>query len=716
MARPDAPEGFRPVPDNLPALQRPPALRPAEEARERYWNLLAIVAIVAVALAGLGAWSYGRVDESLRELRATGLAAFLDSEAKVLALWYEEKKRAAERWSADPEVASRAASLAAKGVEDAPATCRSPDAAKFLALLRPSLALEETQALNLISPDGRILASLHPADCDRRLASADFAARVAPVFQGRPVFVRPFAETERLGMAKPGAEVLVWSLAPVRNAEGRIVAAIAFGRRAAEGFGALLAVGGSRSSREAYAMEPAGLLLTRSRYLGDLRLAGLVGEGGSGILAVPVRDPGADLVAGQSPAIAAPDRPLTRLAREALDARAAGGAREGTILDPYRNYRGADVIGAFRWLPDKDMAIVAEIEATEAYAPLHYLEIAFGILLGILAAAVLAAVASAAWAMRLKQREARRLGQYTLERELGEGGISRVYLARHSHLKRPTAVKVLKAALATDEMITRFEREVQLCSRLSHPNTIEIYDYGRTRDGTFFYAMEYLEGIDLEALVAADGPLPASRVVHLLRQACGSLQEAHQRGLVHRDIKPQNLMVCRRGGQHDVLKVLDFGLVKELANEHTRDITQYARVLGTPLYMAPERIRNPADADVRSDIYALGAVAWFVLAGRRLFEAAGDLDLVHQVLHEAPRAPSAGGAKDVPPLLDALVLRCIAKERGERPASIAEVAAVLEAVARERPWGDEQARAWWDSRAAALGIGAAGPAGSAPDA
>ncbi|HRE13407.1 MAG TPA: hypothetical protein PLD37_04345, partial [Usitatibacteraceae bacterium] len=207
MARPDAPEGFRPVPDNLPALQRPPALRPAEEARERYWNLLAIVAIVAVALAGLGAWSYGRVDESLRELRATGLAAFLDSEAKVLALWYEEKKRAAERWSADPEVASRAASLAAKGVEDAPATCRSPDAAKFLALLRPSLALEETQALNLISPDGRILASLHPADCDRRLASADFAARVAPVFQGRPVFVRPFAETERLGMAKPGAEL-----------------------------------------------------------------------------------------------------------------------------------------------------------------------------------------------------------------------------------------------------------------------------------------------------------------------------------------------------------------------------------------------------------------------------------------------------------------------------------------------------------------------------
>jgi serine/threonine-protein kinase len=308
---------------------------------------------------------------------------------------------------------------------------------------------------------------------------------------------------------------------------------------------------------------------------------------------------------------------------------------------------------------------------------------------------MLAAASSSLWAVRLKLREARRVGPYTLEREIGEGGISRVYLARHSHLKRPVAVKVLKAALASDEMVTRFEREVQLCSRLSHPNTIEIYDYGRTRDGTFYYAMEFLDGLSLEELVQREGRMAVSRAVHVLRQVCGSLKEAHDHGLVHRDVKPHNLMLCRHGGEFDVVKVLDFGLVKELENEHTRDITQFARVLGTPLYMAPERLRNPADADARADIYALGAVAFFVLTGRRLFETQSDHDLVYQVLNVPAPSIADAGAADAPMLLASLVARCLAKSREERPGSIAEVAAILAEVARERPWREEDAREWW---------------------
>jgi eukaryotic-like serine/threonine-protein kinase len=268
-------------------------------------------------------------------------------------------------------------------------------------------------------------------------------------------------------------------------------------------------------------------------------------------------------------------------------------------------------------------------------------------------------------------------------------------------------VKVLKTALASDEMVTRFEREVQLSSRLTHPNTIEIYDYGRTRDGTFYYAMEYLEGLSLEELVTREGRMPASRAAHLLLQACGALHEAHQRGLVHRDVKPQNLMVCRLGGQYDFLKVLDFGLVKELKNDHTRDLTQFARMLGTPLYMAPERIRNPADADARADIYALGAVAFFLLAGKRVFEAGSDHDLVNQVLNSPAPSPTEAGAPDVPPLLDSLVVRCLAKDREARPASITEVAAVLQEVALARPWREEMAAEWWTSRADRLGIPAA---------
>jgi serine/threonine-protein kinase len=290
-------------------------------------------------------------------------------------------------------------------------------------------------------------------------------------------------------------------------------------------------------------------------------------------------------------------------------------------------------------------------------------------------------------------REAKRVGNYRLEREIGEGGMSHVYLARHALLKRPAAVKVLKSHLATDEAVTRFQREAQLCSQLVHPNTVEVYDYGTTRDGRWYYAMEYLEGISVQDLVTVHGPMPAARVVYLLRQACGSLREAHDHGWVHRDVKPSNLMLCARGGEHDVVKVLDFGIVKQTRNPHTRDVTQYSKVLGTPLFMAPERLRNPADADARADIYALGAVAYFALTGRAAFEAESDHDIVYRVLNEPPpRLP----ADSAPAELVELVARCLEKDREARPARIEEVAAVLDALAARLAWTQADARAWWE--------------------
>lgn len=311
------------------------------------------------------------------------------------------------------------------------------------------------------------------------------------------------------------------------------------------------------------------------------------------------------------------------------------------MLEPYRNYRGAEVIGAWRWLPDARMAVAVEVEAAEAYGPLKYLQTAFEVLFALVLVSMTAAASTSLWAVRVRMREAKRLGQYRIEREIGEGGMSHVYLARHSHLDRPAAVKVLKPHLATDEALTRFRREAQLCSQLSHPNTIEIYDYGNTRDGRWYYAMEYLRGISLEELVRRDGPMPVARVVHALRQVCGSLQEAHERGWVHRDVKPSNIMLCERAGRHDVVKVVDFGLIKQVRNPDTRDITQYSRILGTPLYMAPERLRDPADADARVDL---------------------------------------------------------------RPATIDEVRQALDEIAQELPWTQADARAWWASRATQLGI------------
>jgi eukaryotic-like serine/threonine-protein kinase len=370
---------------------------------------------------------------------------------------------------------------------------------------------------------------------------------------------------------------------------------------------------------------------------------------------------------------------------------------EGVALDPYESHSGVETIGAWRWLPEHAMGVAIEIGAAEAYAPLRYLNIAFGVVFGALIIAVLAAAASALSVVRLRSElgGARKLGAYVLKKVIGEGGMATVYLARHDLLRRPAAVKLLKPARATDEMIARFEREVQMASSLAHPNTVEIFDFGRTRDGLFYYAMEYLDGLTVSEVLSRQNPIPVPRTIHLLRQVCAALAEAHAKGVVHRDIKPENIMVCRYGGVYDHVKILDFGLVKHVAEKHSRDLTRSLRILGTPLYMAPERLRNPADVDARVDIYALGAVAFLMLTGRKLFESSDDLQLTSKILNEeAPRA-SAVAPQPIPVELDLLVLSCVEKRREDRPQRIADLVEAFDALALEHRWTQREAELWW---------------------
>ena len=289
----------------------------------------------------------------------------------------------------------------------------------------------------------------------------------------------------------------------------------------------------------------------------------------------------------------------------------------------------------------------------------------------------------------------RRLGAYRLGEQIGEGGMANVYLARHDLLKRPAAVKLLKPARATDEMIARFEREVQLASSLSHPNTVEVFDYGRTRDGLFYYAMEYLDGLTVSQVLARGSPLPVPRALHLLRQLCAALAEAHARDIVHRDIKPENIMVCRYGGEYDFVKILDFGLVKHISEKHSRDLTRTLRILGTPLYMAPERLRNPADVDARADIYAVGAVAFLMLTGRRLFESSNDLELTTRVLNDEPPRAAEVAPQPIPPELDLIVTSCLEKKRELRPQRALDLAEAFDALAAEHRWSQREAQEWW---------------------
>jgi len=360
-------------------------------------------------------------------------------------------------------------------------------------------------------------------------------------------------------------------------------------------------------------------------------------------------------------------------------------AREGIALEPYRSGRGAEVVGAWRWLEDLGLGVAIEIEAAEAYAPMRYLRTAFGVVFGALVIAVAAALWSALSVLRLRGELGgqRKLGAYRLERCIGEGGVANVYLARHDLLKRPCAVKLLKPARASDEMIARFEREVQLASQLSHPNVVEIYDYGRSTEGLFYYAMEYLDGINLGELVAREGPVPVARAVHILRQVCAGLAAAHAAGLVHRDVKPENIMLCQRIGEPDVVKILDFGMVKKVDTEHSRNLTRGLRILGTPMYMAPERLRNPADVDTRADIYALGAVAFLLLSGKKIFESSDDIELTSRILTDEPPRVSQAAAQPIPIELDILVQACLEKRREDRPQRVSDLIEALDSIALE---------------------------------
>jgi serine/threonine-protein kinase len=318
----------------------------------------------------------------------------------------------------------------------------------------------------------------------------------------------------------------------------------------------------------------------------------------------------------------------------------------------------------------------------------------------LLAAITVATAGSAViYGLRREVRHARQLGQYTLEEKLGEGGMGVVYRASHAMLRRPTAVKLLKPERMGEAGLRRFEREVQLTAGLSHPNTVTVFDYGRTPEGVFYYAMEYLEGLGLDRLVAADGPQPPARTVHILRQVLEALAEAHGVGLVHRDVNPGNVILCERGGLSDVAKVVDFGLVKDL--EADGGTTHEGTLVGTPLYLAPEAIRSP-DADARADLYSVGAVAYFLLTGRHVFEGNTIIEICGHHLHTPPTPPSERLGRPLPAALEAWVLACLEKDPARRPASASEAAVRLGRCGLAGEWTPDEARAWWETKGRAI--------------
>ncbi|MEX0679368.1 MAG: protein kinase, partial [Pirellulales bacterium] len=626
-------------------LSRPGALSTTRGFVRRNLWVAPVAAIVALVFAAT--WVRARIETAIQDQKKSELETLLRADVEALTLWLRLQQDNATVMAGDADIRRpviELAEYAAAGGATSGQLREAPATKTLEAAIKPWIDAPGYLGFVVFNPAGLILAAEPDVLVGQnpRMGNEEFIDKVlsGKASVSRPVPSRVMMPDETGGMSV-GVPVM-FVAAPVRNDKSEVVAAVALRISPSHDFTKILNVARTGETGETYAFDAGGVLLSSSRFEDQLKEIALLPDrpDAHSVLSLELRDPGVDLRTKRSQ-LARSKQPLTHMAADAVKRKPTLEA-PGVNVKGYRDYRGVEVIGAWTWLADYGFGVATEIDKDEAFAPLFILRSVFWTLFGLLAlvAALLLGLTLLARRLERKMRdaviEAGQLGQYALEEKIGEGGMGSVYRARHAMLRRPTAVKLLEPAKTTETSVARFEREVQLTSQLNHPNTITIYDYGRTGEGIFYYAMEYLEGFSLDALVQRFGPLPDGRVIHILTQVCGSLVEAHAAGLIHRDIKPANIMLTRRGGVGDFVKLLDFGLVKAVDSQKMRTLTAADAITGTPLYIAPETVQDSEGSDARSDLYSLGAVGYFLLTGRPVFDTGGVMEIMKAHVEKKP--------------------------------------------------------------------------------
>lgn len=668
------------------------------ELRKALWQRSWFAPVVIAGVVGaVGWWAQSTVEGAVKRQVGEQLSTLLNAEVAALTLWSDIEKSEAQRFALDPVILGTIVDLlrVAADPDGGPsAVLASRELAAFREVMDASSIRSTVRGYGVVDLSGRIVAAKNDAAIGRRVGTsvAEWFDRI--VAGETAIFgpvEYPVAEGERDSLVLRPA---IFVAAPVRNSRNDVIAALVMRYSPADEFSRLLQLAQFGASGESYAFNSSGVMITESRFTDQLQEVGLVevGPDASSILAIDIRNPGGNLLLGHQPDLPRAALPYTRMAAAAI------AGIDGVDVEGYLDYRGVPVVGAWRWLPDYGFGVAMEVDVQEAYETLYVVRQGFWALVALL---MLGAVGIFFYNflfqdMSNRMRKAERLGQYTLEEKIGEGGMGSVYKAKHAMLRRPTAIKLIKEGQVKPETLVRFEREVQLTSQLANPNTVAIYDYGRTPEGVFYYAMEYLPGITLDNLVLNDGPQPERRVVHILRQICSSLAEAHARGMIHRDIKPANIMLLERGGMYDVIKVLDFGLVKDITSGD-QNVTAMNTVPGTPHFLSPEAIQHPDAIDARSDLYAVGAVGYFLLTGSFVFSGTSAIEVLGKQVNDTPEDPSERLGRSLDPYLEGLILQCLAKDPADRPA---DAGVLLEALSSgyQSPigtWTQKEAAAWW---------------------
>ncbi|MEO1617409.1 MAG: serine/threonine protein kinase, partial [Planctomycetota bacterium] len=677
---------------------KPPSLKflqsQVKKQRRIHSRWLWLAAIVPTALVGL--WTYHMVNSKLQEATGDELAGVADSVRVSVDQFLTDQARLANSWSR--QVGLRDAVIGLLKLSQTNVAPKELSNSSFAASIREQLiTVSEREDIKYVIWDrtGQIIASWVPDGSDiRGQVSPQGAGNLARAMRGETVLYGPeILEYDPSSGFVPETEAPVMAeIMPIRDESGRVVATMLVrGFGMFDAFDEIFRQASENGGLDVYAVNRAGLMVSNSRAATQLLVDPDAPEiNGDGVACrLRVSNPDTSIARSQ----VAPQ--LRRTQQLTYAAAGATIAQSGSRLDPYSNYAGQEVVGAWRYVDRWGLGIIVERPAESAFAAARFVRFGFlglGLWLSLTAVVMASQIAKR---NALAHAAVHPLSRYQLVSELGSGGMGVVYRARHKQLGRDTALKVLRGDRDNVDDRLRFDREAKLASSLSSPHTVTIYDYGRGSSGEAYCVMEFLKGITLYDAVARSGFQDLGRVLYILRQVCDSLGEAHGLGLVHRDVKPQNIMLSLDASVGDWAVVFDFGLAKPLQPDADSYQTADTIWAGTPMYMAPERYRQPNEIDPRSDIYSVGCVAYFLLSGRPPFIECDPESLFALVLTEKPISIGVHRDEEIPEAITELVERCMAKRVDDRFATIEELALELDRLVATYPWTAADAKKWW---------------------